>query len=284
VDQIIDYVEANGAGGVMMWELSGDYSCPQQITADAPCGMGYTLTTRLHVGLGDIVGGYENGRGQGSSATIPTSSVNVKVDLVKYPTETANMWPVQATVRLTNDTGVTIGGGTGNVLSFDLPTSTPALIKDGNWQTGQQGGRWQVQAGHTGPNAGTGLSGDFHRVSTTLDYCQIIPAGTSLEIPIIHYIPATGPVNTTLKIAGTTYTPVSENIRGATTASPPAGGCSAPAWNAATIYNPSSQTVEQVTVKYDNKVWRAKWWTQGNIPGTGPDPDHEPWKYVGPAS
>ncbi|MEE6263927.1 hypothetical protein [Plantactinospora sonchi] len=31
-------------------------------------------------------------------------------------------------------------------------------------------------------------------------------------------------------------------------------------------------------------VWQAKWWTQGNIPGTGPDADHEPWKLIGPAN
>jgi chitodextrinase len=39
-----------------------------------------------------------------------------------------------------------------------------------------------------------------------------------------------------------------------------------------------------VTVKYGGKVWRAKWWTQGQAPGTGADADHEAWKLVGPAS
>lgn len=61
-------------------------------------------------------------------------------------------------------------------------------------------------------------------------------------------------------------------------------GCSAPSWNANTVYNPSTQSVEAVTVKYNGKVWQAKWWTQGNPPGTGADADREPWRYVGPAA
>lgn len=73
-----------------------------------------------------------------------------------------------------------------------------------------QGGQWQVTAGST-----------FHRVSTTLDYCRILPA---------------------------------------------------------------SQPIEQTTVKYNGKVWKAKWETKGRAPGTGADADHEPWKLVGSAS
>ncbi|MGX7674715.1 phosphatidylinositol-specific phospholipase C domain-containing protein [Plantactinospora sp. DSM 117369] len=285
LDQIIDYVDRSGAGGVMMWELSGDYDCPDEADTSArnPCVMGHTLTRRLHERLQGL-DSYDNSRSTGSTAQRPGSAIDVTVDLVRYPTETAQLWPLTPTVRITNNTGVTIGGGKENVISFDLPTSTPALIKDGDWQTGEQGGRWKVQAGHTGPNAGTGLAGDFHRVTLNLDYCQIIPAGKSLDIPIIYYIPATGPVNTTVKLGSTTYAPVTEHNRGAAKVNPPAGGCSAPAWDAAKVYDPATQSVENVTVKYNGNIWRAKWWTQGNAPGTGADPDHEPWKLIGPAS
>jgi chitodextrinase len=283
VDAVTDYVKASGAGGVMMWELSGDYACPDAITAARPCGMGYTLTTRLRDRLADATA-YGASRNAGSTVTPPASALDLTVDLVKYPTETANMWPVQPTLRVTNNTGVTIGGGKDTVLSFDLPTSAPALVKDGNWQTGDQCGLWKVRAGHTGPNATTGLSGSFHRVTATLDYCQIIPAGKTLDLPIIYYIPATGPVNVTFQAGGGTYSTTGENLRGATKTTPSAGGCSAAAWDTTKVYDPSTQTVENVTVKYNGKVWRAKWWTQGNVPGTGADADHEPWKLVGPAS
>jgi chitinase len=45
------------------------------------------------------------------------------------------------------------------------------------------------------------------------------------------------------------------------TTTPPPGGCSAPAWNAATAYTGGA------VVSYNSHTWQAKWWTQGDIPG-----------------
>jgi hypothetical protein len=272
IDAVTDLVKSTGAGGVMMWELGGDFACPDTVDAQHPCGMGYTLTTRLNEKLGNS-GAYDNNLRSGSSGTAPAVAANISVDMVNFPTATANLWPLQPTVRITNNTGRTLGGGKDTKLSFDIPASTSPLVKDVNWQTGAQGGQWQLASGST-----------FHRVSTTLDYCQIIPAGKTLDLPIIYFLPITGPVNTSLSIAGTAYAPVTDNLKGLGTATPPAGGCSAGDWDSAKVYDPTTQAVEQVTVKYNGKVWKAKWWTQNNAPGTGPDPDHEPWKLIGPAS
>ncbi|MEV4760647.1 glycosyl hydrolase family 18 protein [Micromonospora sp. NPDC049559] len=283
IDAVANYVIDKGAGGVMMWELGGDYHCPAAVTDENPCRIGHAMTTRLHERLARI-GAYGASRNAGSSVTMPSAALDVTVDLVEYGSTAADLWPMQPTLRVTNNTAVTIGGGKDVELRFDLPTSTPPLIKDGDWQTGAQGGKWQVEAGHTGPNAGGGLRGDFHRVGVKLDYCQIIPPGKSLDIPIIYYLPATGPVNTTLRLDTQRFALRSEQNRGSSPAAPPAGGCSAPAWDATRVYNPATQPVEETTVKYGGKVWQAKWWTQGNIPGTGPDADHEPWKLIGPAN
>ncbi len=271
IDAVTDLVKSTGAGGVMMWELGGDYSCPTDVQPDTPCGMGYTLTTRLNEKLGNI-GAYNNSLRAGTGGAGPTVTAKVSVEMVNYPTSTANLWPLQPTVRITNNTGRTLGGGKDTKLSFDIPASTSPLVKDGNWQTGAQGGQWQVTAGST-----------FHRVSTTLDYCQIIPAGKSLDLPIIYFLPITGPVNTSLSIGGTAYAPVTDNLKGLGTATPPAGGCSAANWDATKIYSPASQPIEQTTVKYNGKVWKAKWETKGSAPGTGADADHEPWKLIGSA-
>ncbi|WP_199853268.1 glycosyl hydrolase family 18 protein [Plantactinospora sp. BC1] len=283
LDEVADYVIDKGAGGVMMWELGGDYDCPARVTGQDPCRMGYTMTNRLHERLAGV-GAYGASRNTGSSVTMPSAAIDVHVELVEYGSTATELWPMQPKLRITNNTAGTLGGGKDVELRFDLPTSTPPLVKDGNWQTGQQGGKWQVEPGHTGPNAGGGLSGDFHRVGLKLDYCQIIPPGKSLDIPIIYYLPATGPVNTTLRVGDQRFALLSEHNRGSSQTAPPAGGCSAPAWDASKVYNPATQPVEQITVKYGGKVWQAKWWTQGNIPGTGPDPDHEPWRLIGPAS
>ncbi|MFE1291202.1 glycosyl hydrolase family 18 protein [Streptomyces sp. NPDC058751] len=271
IDAVTDLVKSTGAGGVMMWELGGDYSCPADVQPDTPCGMGYTLTTRLNEKLGNI-GAYDNSLRTGSSGVAPTVTANLSVEMVNYPTATANLWPLQPTVRITNNTGRTLGGGKDTKLSFDIPASTSWLVKDGNWQTHAQGGQWKLEPGVT-----------LHRISTTLDYCQIIPAGKSLDLPIIYYLPITGPVNTSLSIGGTAYAPATDNLKGLGAATPPAGGCSAGSWDATKVYSPASQPIEQTTVKYNGKVWKAKWETKGSAPGTGADADHEPWKLIGTA-
>jgi len=47
-----------------------------------------------------------------------------------------------------------------------------------------------------------------------------------------------------------------------TTQPPPPGTCSAPAWNAATAYTGGQ------SVSYLGHTWNAKWWTQGETPGS----------------
>jgi chitinase len=42
----------------------------------------------------------------------------------------------------------------------------------------------------------------------------------------------------------------------------PGSGCTAPAWNAATVYTNGNE------VSHNGRKWRAKWWTQGEMPGT----------------
>lgn len=102
-------------------------------------------------------------------------------------------------------------------------------------------------------------------------------------MPIIYFLPITGPVNTSLSIGGTAYAPATDNLKGLGTATPPAGGCSAGNWDATKDYSPAGQPIELTTVKYNGKVRKAKWVTKGNAPGTGADADHEPWKLIGSA-
>ena len=90
-------------------------------------------------------------------------------------------------------------------------------------------------------------------------------------------------MNTSLSIGGTAYAPVTDNLQGLGTATPPAGGCSAGNWDATVVYSPAGQPIEQTTVKYNGKVWKAKGETKGSAPGTGADADHEPWKLIGSA-
>jgi len=46
------------------------------------------------------------------------------------------------------------------------------------------------------------------------------------------------------------------------TVSPTPGRCTIPAWNRTAIYTGGNQ------VSHNGRNWRAKWWTQGEEPGT----------------
>ncbi|MER7674386.1 glycosyl hydrolase family 18 protein [Kitasatospora sp. NPDC096128] len=227
---LTQYVKDNNLGGVMMWELAGDYSCPDQ----GECGPGYTLTTQADQQLRGA-GPYGNTVAAGSSVTLPGQVVDVTAQLVDFPTDVKDMWPLQPKLRITNNSGAALPSGT--EISFDIPTSAPPLLKNEAWQEM----KGAVQPGRTGGNRG-GLGAAFHRVTIKLGYCEDVPPGKSRDIGIKYYLPITGPANTTVKIGDRTYGSTGDNRQGVTTVTPQAAdggpGCQADAWGADRTYNP----------------------------------------------
>ncbi|MFJ9844048.1 glycosyl hydrolase family 18 protein [Kitasatospora sp. NPDC101155] len=227
---LTQYVKDNDLGGVMMWELAGDYSCPDQ----GECGPGYTLTTQADQQLRGA-GPYGNSLSAGSSVTLPSQVVDVKAELADFPTDVKEMWPIQPKLRITNNSGVALPSGT--EIAFDIPTSTPPLLKNEAWQEM----KGAVQPGRTGANPG-GLGAAFHRVTIKLGYCEDVPPGKSRDIGIKYYLPITGPTNTTVKIGDQTYGSTGDSRKGVTTVTPQAAGtgpgCQADAWAPERIYNP----------------------------------------------
>lgn len=226
-----EYVKDKGAGGVMLWELAGDYDCP----AEGECRPGYTLTTALDDALRSA-GPYGAERAQGSTARLPKEQLDVSAQLVEFPTGLDDLWPQQPKLRITNHTGASLPSGA--ELAFDIPTSTSPLVKDGAWKELKDA----VQAGHSGPNVG-GLKGDFHRVTLKLGYCEDIPPGKSRDIALKYYLPITGPANFTLKIGDTTYGLSQDRRKNTTAVSAPTGaggpGCQAEEWDGGRTYNPA---------------------------------------------
>lgn len=47
-------------------------------------------------------------------------------------------------------------------------------------------------------------------------------------------------------------------------------------WSSATVYTGTQFVV------YNGHLWKAKWWTQANIPGASSDPRVDPWEDLGP--
>jgi chitinase len=112
-------------------------------------------------------------------------------------------------------------------------------------------------------------------VKLTLPSWQSIAPGAFAEATLDYKLPLSGPSNYTLTFGGQTsnlavnygrggVTPTgspTSSPTGSPTGSPPPG-CTAPAWNASTIYAAPGQLVS-----YNNHTWANKWWTQGDTPG-----------------
>ncbi|MCQ6553035.1 glycosyl hydrolase family 18 protein [Streptomyces sp. C10-9-1] len=79
---------------------------------------------------------------------------------------------------------------------------------------------------------------------------EIVAATGGTTQPPVTTPPTTTPPTTT---PPTTTPPTSP---------PPSGGCTAEAWAQATAYSGSAQ------VSHNGRTWKAKWWTQGEEPGT----------------
>ncbi|MEI5103821.1 glycosyl hydrolase family 18 protein [Streptomyces sp. PmtG] len=248
-----DYIKDKGAGGAMIWELAGDYACPED--ASDQCVPGYTLTKKLDESLRDA-GPY--GAKRTGKTELPEQVLDVDVEFADYPTE--DLWPLQPKLRITNNSDKAIAGGA--KVSFDLPTSAPPVVKDGNWQAYEE-----IEPGHSGPNAG-GLKGEFHRVTITLEACQEIPAGRSMDVPVKYFLPATGPVNVTLTSEGETFGVTGDKRQGTHTVDPPdaSAPCAAPDWDRdADHYNKGD------VVTHDGGRWLAQWWAnKGDEPGVAP--------------
>lgn len=186
------YVIDKGIGGVMFWELAGDYAWdPSRNGGNGEYFMGDTLTTLIDDKF-QTAGPYQNLK---SDRTMPTDLLDVKVDLVSFPVGDAN-YPITPKMRITNDSGQTIPGGA--VFKFDYGTSAPSSMSQ------QSGWSLTVQPGHTGNNVG-GLRGDFHRVTLTVPSWQSIPDGGTATVALSYQLPIATPSNFTLTFGGQSY-------------------------------------------------------------------------------
>ncbi|MGK5543562.1 glycosyl hydrolase family 18 protein [Streptomyces sp. URMC 127] len=207
IDAKAKYIADKDIGGAMVWELAGDYAK----RPGGEWGMGYDLTTRLDNAFRSA-GAYGNAKAGGRPQ--PRDVIDVKAELVDFPTGANDFYPVQPKLRITNDSKVPLGRGT--EISFDIPTSTPPVVKDNNYKEIKS-----LAPGHTGPNTG-GLKGDFHRLTLTLGYCEDLPPGKYRDIDLKYYLPVTGPANVTFKIGDKEFGSTGDRRRETDVVDPPA--------------------------------------------------------------
>jgi len=287
-----DYVVSKGIGGVMFWEMAGDYAFD---STKRQYFFGPTLTTLLY----DKFKAAAPYGATKAKRTMPTQVLDVRTSLNGFALGDNN-YPINPKLTITNNSTVTIPGGAD--LQFDYPVAAPGNMA-------QQSG-WSltvVSSEHTGPNRG-GYRGDFHHVSLLFPSFQTLAPGQSVDVQLVYYMPFAGPSNFTLTFGGQSYRLAQDYPRGtgptgspstSTSASPsrspstspsvspsrspstspspsrsasaspsrspsssPGGTCTAPVWSSAAVYTGGQE------VTYQGHTWRAKWWTQGETPGS----------------
>ncbi|NRQ39197.1 chitinase [Nonomuraea sp. NN258] len=260
-----DYVKNQGIGGIMIWELAGDYAWD---SAKGEYFMGQTLTSLLY----DKFKAATPYGAAKSKVAIPAEKLDVTIQSTAFPVGDSN-YPISPKLVITNKSQMTIPGGA--EIQWDYSTSAPNNAKD---QSGF--GLRVISSEHsTAGNVG-GLKGDFHRVSVKLPSWQSLAPGASVTMDYVYYLPTPGQANYTLTFGGKTYGLAQDLARGGVTPEPtptitPTGGaCTAPAWNATAVYNGGQK------VSHKSRTWEAKWWTQNNEPGT--TGEWGVWKDLGP--
>ncbi|ABU73838.1 chitinase C-terminal domain-containing protein [Vibrio campbellii] len=201
-----DYVIDKEIGGIMFWELAGDYNCyvldanGNRTTIDATeqaCAagngeyhMGNTMTKAIYDKFKSATP-YGNKIVTGA---IPTEAVDIAVSVGGFKVGDQN-YPINPKITFTNNTGQAIPGGT--EFQFDIPVSAPDNAKD---QSG--GGLSVIASGHTRANNIGGLDGVMHRVSFSLPAWKDLPAGGTYELDMVYYLPISGPANYTVISGG----------------------------------------------------------------------------------
>jgi chitinase len=189
------YVIDHGIGGIMIWEMAGDYAWDASRNGGkGEYYMGDTLTTDLYNAF-KSASAYGNQRAE---SAMPSTTANVGVVLGGWKLGDNN-YPMTSIMKVTNNTSVTIPGGT--VIEFDYPVSAPADMSAS--QTGF--GLTVTQAGYPGPNNIGGFKANFNHVKFNLPSGKPLAPGASTQLTLTYQLPISGPSNYTITVGGTKY-------------------------------------------------------------------------------
>ncbi|MEW5248235.1 chitinase C-terminal domain-containing protein [Microbulbifer sp. 2201CG32-9] len=261
----VQYVSDQGLGGIMFWELAGDYDW------DAGKGeytMGSTLTSLAY----DTFRTAAPYRQQRSERPLPAEALDIAMEVTGFKVGDQN-YPLNPKLYVTNNTGETLPGGT--VFEFDMPTSTSNLISD---QSGAGLAVIENGANAGGGNVG-GLENEFHRVRFALPGWLNLAAGQTWDMTLNYYLPVSGPQAYTATINGSSYALAFEYPElplGSVDSGPGGGGngdncddlgvdtsglVTYPVWPAGDHANGGDRII------HDGSVYQANWWTN-SVPGT----------------
>lgn len=242
----------------MIWELAGDY---QYNGGKGQFEMGSTLVNKIHSKL-SASSPYGATK---ANVKMPTKAIDLGVELKKFALGDNN-YPINPEVHFTNNSKTAIPAGA--KITFDSATSDTGEMKEqSGWSISK------VSGDHTGSNVG-GLRGDFHTYTIKVP-AGGIPAGATVGTKLAWTLPTSMISNFRVSIGSETYALLADYPRGVTVVEPTAGtgggtgggpaeSCAgAAAWSGAAVYT-AGAVVTHVGASY-----KAKWWTQGEVPGSG---------------
>ncbi len=268
-DTKVDWVIEEELGGIMFWEMSGDYSTPTDpaLAERGICAdnyfMGSTLTSR---GFNDL----QNASPYGvvvNDRPMPAEAIDAVVELHSYPLGDDN-FPVNPQLRVEVPEGISLAGA---IIEFDVPTSTPPSIKE-YWGTGWQLGVEVIEEGHSGNGNVGGLAGDFHRVRVTLKQNDLGSTFDSGGEGLLFYLPFSTISAVTIDFGSgplalhSEYPDIPLVDLAAATAGPAASAADCASAVAYSPDGPGPNAWDQYTaasghVLYEGKLWKAKYAT-----------------------
>ncbi|GMA24594.1 chitinase [Luteimicrobium album] len=199
VDAKAKYVADNGLGGIMIWELAGDYAYD---SAKGQYEMGHTLVSKIH-------DAFTQATPYGASkadVTMPTQALDLDVTYSDFALGDNN-YPINPKVTFTNNGSTAIPAG--STITFDYASSdTGAMSEQNGWGL--------TQTGNTKPanNVG-GLPFDFYTATIKVPSGGI-PAGGSVSTKLSWQLPIAQLSNLRVTVNGTTYATTYDHPRGVT--------------------------------------------------------------------
>jgi chitinase len=188
-----NYIAERGIGGVMIWELAGDYAWDAaRRGGQGEYYVGTTLTDVYHTRFATAPA-YGNRRAATTPAVAGTLAATLT--LSEFDLGDSN-YPISPKLRITNNSTTAIPAGA--LFEFDMSTSAPANAT--NWSGATLA---VVSQGHTGNNIG-GIDGDHHRLRLSSSWDDV-PPGDTFEVEFVYYLPMTTPTNVTVTFGGQTY-------------------------------------------------------------------------------
>lgn len=262
IQQKANYIASRNIGGVMFWELAGDYSYDSN---KGEYFIGDDLTSIFYHTF-KAAAPYGQLR---DPKPLPATSLDLQYKLSGFKLGDAN-YPINPTLTLTNKSGQTIPGG--SKISFDVPTATGDNLTD---QSGY--GAKVVTSGSNpaGNNIG-GLQQDFHRVELTIPGHSPLAANASVALTLNYFLPIPTPSNWRVTVGTQSFALKQDYPQlpagtisggGGDTGGP--GACSGVPGTVPAYPNwpRGNHAAAGDHLSYQGNIYRAKWWTT-SVPGS----------------